>query len=117
MSHLYIRRALPIPTSLITPGTLFIQATGVNTLVTTNVSRLAMDDPRISDYFQFSRPAAGPNSTNDLSMRFLGARTILSRLLVAAAAKGEILPISPPFLNSSYQVQFHGPMVQCKHAN
>jgi hypothetical protein len=76
-----------------------------------------MDDLQISNYFEFSRPAAGSNGTNNSSLRFLGSRTILSRLLVAAAAKGEILPISPPFLNSSYQVQFHGPMVQCNRAN
>jgi hypothetical protein len=36
---------------------------------------------------------------------------------VATATLGEILPISPPFANSSYQIQFYGPAVTCGDAN
>jgi hypothetical protein len=70
-----------------------------------------------SDYFHVSRPAAGPNSPNNSSLLFLGPRTIVSRLSAAAAALGQILALRVPFLNSSYQIQFDGPMVQCREAN
>jgi hypothetical protein len=70
-----------------------------------------------SNYFHVSRPAAGPGSPNNSSLLFQGPRTILSRLSVAAAALGEVLPIPAPSINSAYAIQFLGPMVQCGEAS
>lgn len=47
----------------------------------------------------------------------VGPRTILSRLSTATATTGRILPITPPFANSSYSLQFYGPSIKCKEAN
>lgn len=81
------------------------------------VQSLGISDPGFSHFFELSRPANGPQSTNTQSQMFLGPRTILSRLLVATAATGEMLPIFPPAVNCTYEVAFHGPMVQCETAN
>lgn len=67
--------------------------------------------------FTYSVPADFRKSNSTTSQIFLGPRTIVSRLSVATATLGEILPISPPFANSSYQVQFYGPTVTCGDAN
>ncbi|CAL3963305.1 unnamed protein product [Diplocarpon coronariae] len=56
----------------------------------------------------------GVNDTNNF---FVGPRTIISRLSSAAAATGSILPITPPYTNSSYSLQFYGPTVKCEEAN
>jgi hypothetical protein len=50
-------------------------------------------------------------------MMFAGPRTIIDRLAVASAARGEILPIPAPFLNATYNVQFYGPTVECSVAS
>lgn len=47
---------------------------------------------------------------------FAGPRTVIQRLVTATATEGIILPISPPFANSSYQLQIDGPAVRCKRA-
>jgi hypothetical protein len=102
---------------MVTPGTLFITQSQISNDITSNVSRLAIADPAQSNYFHVSRPAAGPSSPNNSSLLFLGPRTIVSRLLVAAAAVEEILPPHAPAVNSSYHVQFFGPYVHCYEAN
>jgi hypothetical protein len=109
---------MPIP-SLFTPATLY-----VNPSITTEPKTAAVRVPVIANssyanYFVYSAPSNGPKSTPDqlLSQMFLGPRTILERLSVATASGGEILPIVPPYINSSYQIQFNGPMVNCSEAN
>ena len=42
---------------------------------------------------------------------------MISRLSVATATLGEVLPIVPPFANVSYQLKFYGPTVQCEDAS
>jgi len=51
------------------------------------------------------------------SAQFLGPRTIILRLLTAAASQGLVLRIVPPAFNSSYLLQFFGPAVQCSQPN
>jgi hypothetical protein len=112
-------RILPIPTSLTTPGTLFVSPSDVTSFIWVDVPVLDIASTNMSqsNYFQVSRPAAGPNSPNNSSLLFLGPRTIVSRLSAATAAFGQILALRAPFVNSSYQIQFDGPMVQCEEAN
>jgi hypothetical protein len=57
------------------------------------------------------------NSSDSGNEQFLGPRTIISRLSTATATQGQILPISPPFPNSTYALEFYGPVVQCEEAN
>jgi hypothetical protein len=57
------------------------------------------------------------NNTNNYSQILTGPRTIIQRLAVAAAATGNILPINTLFTNSTYQLQFHGPKVECEYAD
>jgi hypothetical protein len=57
------------------------------------------------------------NSTDSYNELFLGRRTIISRLSTAIATQGQILPITPPFPNASYALQFYGPTVQCEDAH
>jgi hypothetical protein len=117
--HSYLSRVLPIPTTLTTPGTLFVSPQNVASVLPVNVPLLDISTTNISqsNYFHVSRPAAGPDSPNISSLLFLGPRTILSRLSVAAAALGKILPVPVPSVNSSYTIQFLGPMVDCVEAS
>jgi len=112
-------RCIPIP-SLFTPATLYIiPATSTGTTKGW-VRILDIADPLHEDSFAYSVPADGfkNTTTEQLSTQlFLGPRTILERLSVATASGGVILPIAPPFVNASYQIQFYGPMVQCFEAN
>ena len=57
------------------------------------------------------------NNTGNYSQILTGVRTIVQRLAVATAATGNILPISTQFLNSTYQLQFSGPKVECEAAH
>jgi hypothetical protein len=57
------------------------------------------------------------SSGNTQNEQFLGPRTIISRLSMATATQGEILPIRPPFPNASYALDFYGPAVQCSQPN
>jgi hypothetical protein len=57
------------------------------------------------------------NSSGIENEQFFGPRTILSRLSTATATQGQILPISPPFPNSTYALELYGPAVQCGQAN
>lgn len=56
------------------------------------------------------------NANND-SQSFDGPRSILTRLSTASASIGEILPITPPFEDSSYSLNFSAPYVKCSPAN
>jgi hypothetical protein len=69
--------------------------------------------------FAYSAPliAGTVHGVNDTSKFFVGPRTILTRLSAATATSGRILPITPPFPNSSYTLQFFGPTVKCQDAN
>ncbi|KAK6585910.1 hypothetical protein PZA11_000967 [Diplocarpon coronariae] len=107
--------------SLITPATLGVIPGAVVDYVPTNVSSLLISTNNTNQYtrFEYSAPllpdtVEGVNDTNNF---FVGPRTIISRLSSAAAATGSILPITPPYTNSSYSLQFYGPTVKCEEAN
>ena len=104
---------------MVTPGTLVVSQLEHTQPTATNISQLAISssNPVQSGYFYLSRPAYGVNSADNISVIFLGPRTIISRLSVATGATGQILQIVPPAVNSSYTVQFYGPYVQCQEAN
>ena len=57
------------------------------------------------------------DETGNGLQKFLSPRTLLTRLAVATATTGEILPITPPFINATYEQAFFGPAVQCRDAN
>ncbi|OWP07419.1 hypothetical protein B2J93_6198 [Marssonina coronariae] len=110
-------RCLQLP-SLITPATLGVIPGAVVDYVPTNVSSLLISTNNTNQYtrFEYSAPllpdtVEGVNDTNNF---FVGPRTIISRLSSAAAATGSILPITPPYTNSSYSLQFYGPTVKCR---
>lgn len=71
-----------------------------------------------SDRFAYFTPA---NTTaldaNINSSIFDGPRSILTRLSTATTSFGQILPISPPFGDSAYSIQFGAPSVMCNAAN
>lgn len=47
---------------------------------------------------------------------FIGPTSALSRMFGATASSAEILPIRPPYVNSSYTLSFYGPCVKCQDA-
>jgi hypothetical protein len=109
---LTIFRCLPI-SSLITPATLFVVTGTRLDQVIRPVPQLDMwtqnattgqDQPRLYAYYVPSRN----KSSNDTQI-FMGPRTIISRVLGATLGTGQILTINPPELNTSYQLNFHGP--------
>lgn len=104
---------------MVTPGTLYVHQSQRTDVIVTPVTRLAISAPDLeqSTYFHYSRPKTGPNGQHNTSIIFNSPRTILWRLLTAAAGTGEILPIAAPAVNSSYEVQFWAPYVQCEEAN
>ncbi|KAG9238932.1 hypothetical protein BJ875DRAFT_415061 [Amylocarpus encephaloides] len=107
---------MPIP-SLFTPGTLLVVPKDARSPAIQPVRVLNISDPAAANFYTYSVSANGSHELSGESMMFLGPRTIIKRLAVAAASTGEILPISPPYVNSSYNIQFYGPTVECKSAN
>jgi len=109
---------MPIP-SLFTPATLFVNPTIRTTPKTAPVHVLAIANTTYANFYEYSAPANGLNSTGTLllSQMFLGPRTIVDRLSAATASEAQILPIAPPYVNSTYEIQFYGPMVQCSEAD
>lgn len=74
----------------------------------------------ISDANQAHRYAYATSShdaSNPRLKSYLRPRTILARLANAAGTSGEILSITPPFTNATYELQFFGPVVKCGDAN
>ncbi len=101
---------------MVTPGTLFIAQSQITTPVVTAVALSAISTSNLtqSNLYHVSRDANGPNNADNSTWIFEGSRTIMSRLLTAAAATGGILPLAAPAVNSSYQIQFYGPYVSCE---
>lgn len=104
-------RLVPI-SSLIAPATLSVKPIMRNATVMANVP-----SPRISDGQQFYRFAFCVQDEEAGTEIYLRPRTILTQISVATATSGQILPIRPPFTNSSYQIQFFGPTVKCGDTN
>ena len=57
------------------------------------------------------------NNTGNYSQILTGGWKIVQRVAVATADTGNILLVNPPFLNSTYQLQFSGPKVECEAAD
>ncbi|KAH8887183.1 hypothetical protein GQ53DRAFT_656704 [Thozetella sp. PMI_491] len=108
---------LNIPTT-VTPGAQYIVSAAIPSYTMANIPQLQIStsDPDKAGAFHFSRPVDGPGSPNNGSMYFLGPRSIVSRLMTAAAAMGETLSLAAPATNASYSLNFAGPYVQCREA-
>ncbi|APA06040.1 hypothetical protein sscle_01g008100 [Sclerotinia sclerotiorum 1980 UF-70] len=107
-------KTLPMA-SILTPGTLFVMPSTKIVRTNANVSSLDMYSSGQTSKFAYSVPV---NFTEDVQNEmFLGPRTIITRLSTATATQGQILPINAPLFNASYEVQFYGPIVQCKEAD
>lgn len=102
---------LPL-TSIVPPATLFVLPSLRNS---SDVGPVRLLD--IHSDFQMDRFAFSSESSDNKTAQFLTARTIIQRLASATASQGEILPIPPPFPNSTYALEFNGPSVTCSEAN
>ncbi|KAF3941336.1 hypothetical protein ABW19_dt0203384 [Dactylella cylindrospora] len=73
----------------------------------------------MSRYFEHSRDDTLDQNPDDDSelLEWVGYRSIISRLTTAAAASAEILPLQMPAINSTYEIKFYGPYVECEEAN
>lgn len=105
---------LPIGT-VFTPATLSVQAVMRNENLTAHVPTLRISQ---ADFYKYYAYFVSVQDAGDQELeRFLGPRTILSRLAIATATTGEILPITSPFPNLTYEQTFFGPCVRCQAAN
>ncbi len=82
--------------------------------VMANVFSLSISDPNQAHRYAYAVPS---NSSRPEEMTYLRPRTVLTRLTVASSTNGVILPITPPFTNATYEVDFFGPVVKCKNAS
>lgn len=101
------RRLLPL-VALVTPATLTVESR-----VTQNITT------QMVPYPVFETPDAREQSFN-LWSDYMGvgwvnsASPALTRLLTAVASGMAILPVSAPYPNSSYSMQFYGPCLKCQ---
>lgn len=104
---------------MLAPPSLVVSQSQATRPVEAYVSQLAISssDPNQAGFFYLSRPAYDEDSPDNTTVIFLGPRTNVPELSEATGATGKILPLSPPAANSSFNVQFSGPYVQCKEAN
>jgi hypothetical protein len=66
----------------------------------------------MEDYFG-TGPTVGFEPFATYGTKYLGPSPEVKRIAVAVASEGTILPISPPELNSTWDMQFLGPSFQC----
>jgi len=66
---------------------------------------------------QWSRFAISFDKIENEHILFAGPRTVVQRLVTATATEGIVLPILPPYLNSSYQLEIEGPAIRCQAAS
>lgn len=78
------------------------------------VPSLNISDPNQAHRYAY---ATANNDANPKLVTYLRPRTILARLAEATGTTGEILQISPVFVNATYELQFFGPVVKCRGAN
>ena len=101
---------IPI-SSLITPATLNVDSILRNNGQMMNVPVLAISQAGKYQDFAYYVPRSS------ILQKYLGPRTILTRLAVATSTTGEVLPLAPPATNATYVKTFFGPYVQCLDAN
>jgi hypothetical protein len=82
------------------------------------VPYLAIANSSEGRLFAYSPSIRGdrPEFRNDTKNIFNGPRTILILLSTATASLGQILPTEAPYSQSSYSLNFYGPIVQCREA-
>ncbi len=80
-----------------------------------NVPSLNISDPHQAHRYAYA--ISSHDASNPRLKTYLRPRTILTRLANAAGTSGAILPITPPFTNATYDLQFFGPVVKCEDAN
>jgi hypothetical protein len=105
-------RLLPL-VALVTPATLTVESR-----ITTNVTSRDVPYPKFDN---FTNDISSGNRGNVWS-DYAGAGFInrpspgVSRLLSAVSSGMSIIPVSAPYTNSSYSIQFHGPCLKCQSA-
>ncbi|KAJ9300723.1 hypothetical protein DTO271G3_1887 [Paecilomyces variotii] len=97
---------LPVA-SVITPATLSVQPT---LLSTSSLMRVPGVNFTNMNFSQVIWGGEGP-------IQYLSSQDSVRRVAELAAAEGEILPIPAPNVNSSWQVNFHGPALSCNPVN
>ena len=97
--------------SLIAPATLNVQPELRNNTQSMNIPTL-----HISDASNYQRFSYAVNGTHAGLQKYLGPRTVIQRLSIAASTTGEILSLSPPAANATYQQTFFGPYIQCSES-
>lgn len=107
-------RCIPIA-SLVTPATLSVNLSLRDKTIIANVPSLNISDPNQAHRYAYA--ISSHDAYNPRLKTYLRPRTILTRLANAAGTSEEILSISPPFTNATYDIQFFGPMVKCNDAN
>lgn len=63
------------------------------------------------------RFAYSSKSSDGQTAQLMNVRTIIRRLASATASLGNILSVPPPFVNSTYELEYYGPSVVCTEAN
>ena len=106
-------RTLPIA-SLVAPATLSIGLTMQDRSMMTNVFATNISDVNQAHRYAYAVPS---NLSLPDEKTYLRPRTVLTRLVVASSTTATILPITPPFTNATYEVNFYGPVVKCKDAS
>jgi hypothetical protein len=100
--------------ALVTPATLTVESR-----VTTNVTSRDAPYPRFDN---FTDDVSSDMNRGNAWSDYMGAGFInrpspaLSRLLSVVSSGMSIVPVSAPYTNSSYSMQFHGPCLKCQSA-
>lgn len=97
--------------SIIPPGTLSVQAILLNQSSSVSVPLLNFTSLRFTDRFLNSGMEAGGGSA--LTFDYNGPSQIVESIARAVSAQGTILTITPPSPNSTWQLEFYGPALQC----
>jgi hypothetical protein len=97
---------------IITPGTLTVQTTERTSQLMTKPPQISLDSTKYALpalYYYAGTPINGVMDVPDTS----GPLSQVMAITVAAAVQQEILPITPPHSNASYQLKFVAPALQC----
>ena len=99
--------------SIITPGTLSVQAIVLNQTSLLPVPFLNFTSLSFTDRLINS----GDGATGYKAYDYNGPSQQVEAIAAAVSAQGVILAISPPALNSSWQLEFYGPFMKCETMN
>jgi hypothetical protein len=111
VESLTIGSFIPIAT-IFGPGALNIVTTMEDSTQQMHVPKLS-----IAQAGGYERFAYAVNTTAPGSQKYLGPRTVIHRLALAAAATGEILSFAMPVTNLTYEQTFYAPYVTCSESS